>query len=1054
MKKSALFAAGTTIALATAAFAQPVADLDMGTLTNGSGAVTGTLTGFVAGQVKWVKFTIPAGNMTRAAGQFLDLTTNGGTLTGGDSMIGLYNSTGARIATDDDDGPSAYSQLSFGDTSPARAAVAFTGNATANGLTRTGVDGADLPAGDYYLAVTGFGGTTFGTTAWTVTSTHTRTGDVAVRLELGTDTTPSNPTGVGTMPSFVLTGDVAHFKLQVTNGTFPTSTYANVGSGVTVNAAGIGAGTVTLFDDGLHGDGAAGDSNWGADVTVTAAAGSYTLPYSILDDQARTGTGNMPALVVAGPAPSCPPGTGAISFSGLSSSAAVGSANNSILPGASLNWTSTNPLLAIHVSGRLREVNTGTFASESRFHITFTDLTTLDLQPSTVGGYTGFSDVVNKVLTIPVGHNVNQIQSIEFFESFDDGADGLIDQTWDSICFSYDSQTSPTGVAVATPNSGLVGSSTLVTCTVTPGQGPVSSGITVTGDFTSIGAGAGVVLHDDGLNGDVAAADNIFSYNATIGAVSGGSKTLTFAIADAEARTGTASTTFNVTAAPGVFTNLGTIDCVPQNLTATLAAAEVKWYRLDVSAINNVPANFLDVYTTTTGSTLSNSDTEIGLYSDAGALIANDDDGGNGFYSSLSFGSTVARPDPDPVGPVLAGGNGTLAAGTYWLAVGAFNTTFAAGWNVTSTSTATGDVSLHLNASSAACTTPPSGVGAGGVVNGCGGNVVATVVVTPGTVPVSTGITVNLDTTALGGGVVAMLDSGTGGDAVAGDGTYSATLAIAGGADATFNLPFVVADAQVRSSNGSLTVTRSGTEVGDLPATAQTYYGSSGTTIAGTIGGGTDVDMFAICISDTANFEASVNNGGAAFDTQLFLFNADGTGAAMNDDEPDVAGTLQSHMMLNNSLLPTAPAIVLPSGGLYYLAISPYNRDPISSAVVTDLIWNNTATTPAGSFDATWAPNGVTPTLPVVGWTNTGNAGGAFTITMVGGSTICPADLSNSNLSASPDCAVDINDLLYFLTAFETGNADVDNGSGTGSLDCATDINDLLFFLVHFEVGC
>ncbi len=70
----------------------------------------------------------------------------------------------------------------------------------------------------------------------------------------------------------------------------------------------------------------------------------------------------------------------------------------------------------------------------------------------------------------------------------------------------------------------------------------------------------------------------------------------------------------------------------------------------------------------------------------------------------------------------------------------------------------------------------------------------------------------------------------------------------------------------------------------------------------------------------------------------------------------------------------------------------------------------------------------------------------------------CQADLDNDGDAtvAIPDNAVDINDLLFFLIAFESGSldADVDNGSGQGVADCAVDINDLLFFLVHFENGC
>jgi hypothetical protein len=68
----------------------------------------------------------------------------------------------------------------------------------------------------------------------------------------------------------------------------------------------------------------------------------------------------------------------------------------------------------------------------------------------------------------------------------------------------------------------------------------------------------------------------------------------------------------------------------------------------------------------------------------------------------------------------------------------------------------------------------------------------------------------------------------------------------------------------------------------------------------------------------------------------------------------------------------------------------------------------------------------------------------------------CPADLDNGSNSGTPDGAVDINDLLFFLVQFEGGAdaADLDNGSGTGTPDGGVDINDLLYFLVRFEAGC
>jgi len=68
----------------------------------------------------------------------------------------------------------------------------------------------------------------------------------------------------------------------------------------------------------------------------------------------------------------------------------------------------------------------------------------------------------------------------------------------------------------------------------------------------------------------------------------------------------------------------------------------------------------------------------------------------------------------------------------------------------------------------------------------------------------------------------------------------------------------------------------------------------------------------------------------------------------------------------------------------------------------------------------------------------------------------CAADLDDGSGTGVQDGGVDINDLLYFLAAFEAGSAlaDLDDGSQSGSPDGGVDINDLLFFLTHFESGC
>jgi predicted extracellular nuclease len=108
--------------------------------------------------------------------------------------------------------------------------------------------------------------------------------------------------------------------------------------------------------------------------------------------------------------------------------------------------------------------------------------------------------------------------------------------------------TSPSGSGAATPSSGPVGASTVLTVTVTPGTGPASTGLTVTGNLSAIGGAASQAFYDDGLTaGDAVANDNVFTYTATVAAgTTAGAKSLPFSIADAQSRTGGGSITFSV----------------------------------------------------------------------------------------------------------------------------------------------------------------------------------------------------------------------------------------------------------------------------------------------------------------------------------------------------------------------------------------------------------------------------------------------------------------------------------------------------------------------------
>ncbi len=68
----------------------------------------------------------------------------------------------------------------------------------------------------------------------------------------------------------------------------------------------------------------------------------------------------------------------------------------------------------------------------------------------------------------------------------------------------------------------------------------------------------------------------------------------------------------------------------------------------------------------------------------------------------------------------------------------------------------------------------------------------------------------------------------------------------------------------------------------------------------------------------------------------------------------------------------------------------------------------------------------------------------------------CLADVDDGSSTGTPDDAVTIDDLLYYLTIFASGDiaADVDNGTGTATQDGAVTIDDLLYFIQRFQAGC
>jgi hypothetical protein len=186
-----------------------------------------------------------------------------------------------------------------------------------------------------------------------------------------------------------------------------------------------------------------------------------------------------------------------------------------------------------------------------------------------------------------------------------------------------------------------------------------------------------------------------------------------------------------------------------------------------------------------------------------------------------------------------------------------------------------------------------------------------------------------------------------------------------------------------------------GGDAGDLPATAQVVSGSPSdplTAITGEISSSTDVDMFQILICDPAAFKAWTT--GALSDTQLWLFDANGNALWHNDDRPgDVAqpgqGPYQSYIgpgsAVTNYYLSNAtnagiagPATWgLPGPGIYYIAVSAYNRDPRDSG-------GGNVVYSGSPFSGIYQSNPADPDRVVASWTGTGFYTGAYTINLQG----------------------------------------------------------------------
>ena len=171
------------------------------------------------------------------------------------------------------------------------------------------------------------------------------------------------------------------------------------------------------------------------------------------------------------------------------------------------------------------------------------------------------------------------------------------------------------------------------------------------------------------------------------------------------------------------------------------------------------------------------------------------------------------------------------------------------------------------------------------------------------------------------------------------------------------------------------------TEVGDAGQTIPTSQGTGfpeGTSLSmifGSLSFPNDVDIYRISITTPSTFSATtVNAVTSALDTQLYLFNFNGTPVYANDDDPG-GSSLQSTLPAGNA---NGPVLT----GVFYLAIATTGTEAVNA--VNQLIFSpdspsNTIRTPAN-------------TGGLAGWDTTAGdpSTGAYEIDLTGAFTSVP----------------------------------------------------------------
>ncbi|MCA3006362.1 MAG: hypothetical protein LW650_05520 [Planctomycetaceae bacterium] len=617
----------------------------------GDGSFGTASAALAAGEVKWFRFNLAS---AIGPGSRLDIDTEGSTTTGGpfpnDTVIAVYRPDGTIAVVDDDDAAGFTSQATFG--SP----IGYQ-TATSNGLNFSGRDGATLPAGDYYVAVVGYATTNNFAAGYTVITNSTATGNINLRVRRVTGV-PALSTirdtvlaaqNMGTINDSLTftsaTGAVAAGTTKWFRFTLPTAVTtadvldiytSNPGSGGLAPAVNTSIG---LYDANGNRLGANFDSGEGA-LSLLSFGGGF---------RPRIGTTwNFYGQNNAAGFTSLPAGTYWLAVTG----------------GDEAVYAATNFDVANGVAA-----NTGNVTVNVRYvvapPVTPVTPTAIDL------GTLSETGVVSNTTTVEAGEvkwfRFTVPETVAFDATLDIDTEGTnLAPANDTTILLYNADGTRPAAGRVDPDQGTEFLSQL-------SYGTHNQSV------------AALAHRTDGRDGTMLAPGEYF---IAVRAAAGGSTLDNFNVNSDGANAGSLTMNLRYNAsAPALGTPIATNDLgtLGGNRTTSFTGlpirpADVRWYKLTLPVdLPAVGAFYLDI--DTAGTTVTpRDDTWIGLYDNNGGLIAENDDAGGAavvIESQLSFGSTdtTGRPEVIPGATARDGRDGTLAAGTYWLAATMYDAT-------------------------------------------------------------------------------------------------------------------------------------------------------------------------------------------------------------------------------------------------------------------------------------------------------------------------------------------------------------------------------------------